>query len=169
MERVRWAREVVRLREEKKTWPEVATIVGKSQATCKRLAASQRDTGDPDAPADAMSWVWERFDVLRVVMDEASKTYDAAPEGSSVRVGALKRFDEASAGIIELASRVGFLPRRLGYLGAEREMQQVFREFAELLQDHGASDALIGDLLHLAEARLAHGAPAIEGQSRPAA
>jgi hypothetical protein len=168
MMRITRARQVAELRNESppKTWPQVAKATGLSQRTCQRLLEMLRATGDPDAPADAMRWVWERFDTLRVVMDEASNTYAAAPEGSAVRVGALKRIDEASAGILALAADVGFLPRHLRALSAEREIQQVFLDFAELLREHDAPDTLLEGLLELANRRVAQPAAA---RSLPAA
>lgn len=168
MERVRWAREVVRMKADDMTWPEIAVATGMSQAKCKRLAKDLQDAGDPDRPADPMAPIQRHLDVLEVTMLEASQTYVDAPEGSSVRVGALKLLKESSADWIDMMRLVGGVPRQLGAIPAERQMQQLFREFAELLRDHDASDEMLQALLELAERRLTRSAP-IEGRALPAA
>lgn len=155
MDRVRWAREVVRLKYgEHKTWGQVAKATGLSVATCKRIAADLQRAGDPDGPDDPMQWIRQHLDTLRVTMEEASNTYAAAPEGSAVRVGALKLFKQTSEDIVTLAVRVGFLPRQLGALSAEREMQQMFRELAELAREHDVPDEFLTAVLAMGERRL---------------
>lgn len=167
MDRIRWSRDVSRLKAEGKTWPEVAAATGLSQAKCRRLHAQMRAAGDPDAPVDAWAWVHRHLDALVIVMEEASATYSAAPAGSSAAVGALKLWKQTSEDMLELAQRVGWTPRQLGALNAERAMQELFREFARIAEEHNASDELLRSLLDLAERRLSPGPPVVEGRATP--
>ena len=159
MERVRWAREVVRLRAEGKTWPEVAKITGMSQAKCKRLERDIRDHGDPDSVVDPMAPVLRHLDVLEVTMDEASATYLAASPGSTARVGALKLLKESSAEMLEMMQLIGAVPRSLAAFRAEREMQQMLRDFIEVVRDHDIPDEAVQAMRDLAARRLAVGRP----------
>lgn len=167
MERVRWARTIAAMRMEKpkpRTWPQIAKATGMSRAKCQRLYSQLLMDGDPDAPVEPMVWITERLDALRVTMDEASATYTAAPKGSAVQVGALKLFNQASAEILELAAGLGYVPQELGALAAERRMQALFREFADLAQHFDVPDEFLRAVQDLSTRRIT-GPLVIEAQA----
>lgn len=164
MDRVRWAREIGALRSQKPamTWRRIAKRTGLSQDVCQHLHAQLIRSGDPDAPPDAWEWVYRRLDALQVVMDEAASTYVAASAGSAAAVGALKLFDLASEKMLELARWVGWTPRQLGALNAERAMQEMFREFAAIVERYDVPSAALEEILDLAERRLSGVSPTID-------
>lgn len=94
-------------------------------------------------------------------MEKAGETYAQAPAGSAVQVGALKAFEMASEKSLELARWVGWTPRQLGALSAERAMQEMFREMAAIAERYDAPTEMIEAFLELAERRLS-GGPAID-------
>jgi len=154
MDRVRWARLIARRRAQSVQWQQIADETGLSVDQCQRLHNQLLRAGDPDAPRDAWEWVFERRDALDAVMEEAARTYEAAPEGSAAAIGALKLFNQASAEKLELARMVGWTPRRLGALNAERAMQEMFRRLAEVAEEHDAPDELVRAFLDLAERQI---------------
>jgi DNA-binding Lrp family transcriptional regulator len=166
MDRVRHSRRIAAMRAEDppRTWAKVAREIGMSSRQCQELLRQLQQSGDPDAPADPMAPIQRHLDVLEITMQEASATYASAPEGTSVRVGALRLMKEASGEMLDYMRLVGLLPRHLGHLAADREMQQVFREMAELLREHDADDDLLAGLLGLAERRLT-GPPTVEARA----
>lgn len=170
MDRVRWARKIAAMRTEDppREWKDIAKETGLGIRACQKLHRQLMEAGDPDAPADPMAPIQRHLDVLEVTMHEASVTYAAAPEGSSVRVGALRLLKESSGEWIDMLRAVGFLPRQLGAVSAERELQALFREVAELAREHEVSDEFVDAVLRLSERRLTR-PPAINGRSLPAA
>lgn len=167
MDRVRWARTIAARRAEDppKEWREIAREVGLPVRNCQKLLKQLQETGDPDAPANPMAPIQRHLDVLETVMDEAAITYAEATRGAE-RVGALKLLKDASSEMIDYMRLVGFLPRQLGALSFEREAQQMFRQFAEILQRYDVPDDAVAEVLALAEQRLT--APAtLEGRAIP--
>jgi hypothetical protein len=145
----------VRLKvEHGKTWPEVAKATGLSQAKCRRLYAQVQQSGDPDAPVDAWAWVYRRLDALNITMEEVAVTYAAAPPGSAAAVRALQVWEQTSEKMLELARWVGWTPRQLGALNAERAMQEMFREIARIVERYDVPTEAVEEILELAERRL---------------
>jgi hypothetical protein len=163
LDRLHHAREVVQLKDnEGLTWPQVAERTGRPKTTCERLYRDFKRNGDLHPDRDAWAWVYRRLDALTLVMEKAAETYAAAPAGSAVQVGALKAFEMASEKSLELARWVGWTPRQLGALSAERAMQEMFREMAAIAERYDAPDEMVQAFLDLAERKLS-GRPVIEG------
>lgn len=158
MDRLRWSREVARLKSDGMTWPEVARATGLTQAKCRRLWAQLKESGDPDAPVDAWGWVYRRRDALTITLEEAAATYAAAEPGSQAAVAALRLWEQTSDKMLELARWVGWTPRQLAALTAENAMQEMFRELARIVERYDVPSEAIEEMLALAERRLS-GAP----------
>lgn len=156
MDQVRWARQIAQLRAEDPPveWREIAKRTNISVRNCQRMHAQLMESGDPDRPMDSMAPIQRHLDVLEVVMQEAAETYSAAPAGSNARVGALRLMMDTSERVIDTMRIVGFLPRQLGALSVEQEVQLMFREFAAMAERHQVPDEFLRDLLVLAESRL---------------
>lgn len=166
MDRLHFAREIARLKvDEALSWPQVAETVGLSQATCQRLFYALRDSGDVNPPEDAWTWVYEHRDALTIAMEHAARTYEAAPAGSSAAIGAIKQWIAASEKRLELATAVGWAPRQLGALSAERAMQELLKEMAAIAERYDAPDEMVQAFLDLAERRLTGRPATIEGQA----
>jgi chorismate mutase len=164
-DRVTLARRVAAMRAETppRTWARVAKAIGKSSATCRRLLKQLEQSGDPEAPGDSWAPIREHLATLDEGMAAAAKAMVDATPGSSAQVGAIRAYVDIAERRLELMQRVGWLPRQLGVLSAEREMQAMFRDFGKLLREHGASDELLEGLLALAQKRITRGADVVEG------
>jgi hypothetical protein len=169
LDRIHHAREIARLKDDEGlTWPQVAERVGKPKTTCERLYRDLKRSGDLTPNRDAWAWVYMRLDALTMTMQRAAETYEAAPAGSSVAVGALKLWEASSEKMLELARWVGWTPRQLGALNAERAMQEMFREMAAIAEKYDAPDEMITAFLDLAERRLSGQPATIEGTASAA-
>lgn len=125
------------------TWTKVAKAIGKPARTCQYLLKQLQDAGDPDGPVDPMAPVEEHITLLTVAMRDVAQAALDAPSGSSAQVGALRSLIDFSEQRLDYMRLAGFLPRQLGALSAERELQALFRELAELAREHEVPDAFI--------------------------
>lgn len=153
MDRVKWARKIAEWRIEGREWKDIAKDVGLTQRNCQKLHQQYMESGDPDSTHDPMAPIHRHLQILEAVMAEAANTYAAAPDGSSVQVGALRLMKDASAEVIDYMRLAGMLPRHLGALALEQEMQQMMREFIEHLRRYNVDDKLLAELHDLAERR----------------
>jgi hypothetical protein len=155
-DRVVLARRIAALRAQdpRPTWARVAKEIGKPARTCQYLLKQLQDAGDPDGPVDPMAPVEEHIALLTESMSEVAQAVADAPSGSNAKVGALRSLVDFSEQRLDYMRLAGWLPRNLSALPAEREMQRMFREFAAVLREHDASEAMIKAVLDLADRRL---------------
>jgi hypothetical protein len=148
------------------SWKEIAKDVGLSESQCGLVYGQFLEW---EAPLhDPMEVVQETIDALTVAMHEALRTYEAAPEGTSVRVQALRTGMDAAVTRLQVMRAAGRAPRSLAAPAVAQQMQVVFREFAELLRRHQVGDDALREFLELAEGQMGR-MSAIEGRALPAA
>lgn len=153
----------MRSRENPVAWKDIAREVGMSQSGAKGAYADFLDWEEP--LHDPMDVVQETIDALTVSMHEALRTYEAAPEGSSIRVQALKVGMEAAITRLNVLRAAGRAPRSLAAPAVAQQMQIVFREFADLLRRHNVGEDALVELLGLAESQIGH-LPSVNSSAR---
>lgn len=142
---------------------EIGQELGRPASTVRDIHKRFMEAGDPDRALDPMEPITEHLELLTQVQIRASEAIDDAEAGSPALIGALKLIVDTSERRLEMMRVLGVLPTQLGALSAERRMQEMFREFAELAREHEASDDLVTAMLALAERRVA--VPVIEGRA----
>lgn len=153
----------MRAQENPAAWREIAKTVGLSVSQAKEVHAQYLDWEEP--LHDPMEVVQETIDAMTVAMQEAFKTYQAADEGSSVRVQALRVAVDTAVLRLQVMRAAGRAPRSLAGPSVAQQLQVVFREFAELLRRHEVGEAALRDFLELAESQMGQ-MSAIDGRGR---
>lgn len=158
---------VVRGKPKPVAWKDIAAEVGMSQQGARDawvafLAAEETMLENPLAVVD------ETIDTMTVAIHAALATYEAADEGSSVRVQALRTAVDTAVLRLTIMRQAGRAPRSLAAPTVAAQVQLVFREFAELLRRHKVDDVVIRDFLELAEGQMGR-MTAIEGRELPTA
>lgn len=130
----------------------------------RRIAAEGQDAlfdGDPtEEIAAAVAFLRQAIADMAVI--------EESPDNHAAHIGATRLKLQAHDRLLGLLAQIGVIPRQLGALGAERQMQEMFRELAAVAEEHDASDELVRALLSFAERRLT-GVPAvIDAQARTA-
>jgi hypothetical protein len=148
------------------TWGQIGKEVGMSARGAEEAYATWLEWEEP--LHDPNGVVDETINALTVSMHEALRTYEAAPEGSSVRVQALRTTVHTAITRLQVMRAAGRAPRSLAAPMVERQMQAVLREFAELLGRHEVGDDVLRDFLLLAESKMGQ-VTAIDARELPSA
>lgn len=88
-------------------------------------------------------------------VSEYTKLADDAPESQiGVKLGALKRRDEALDRFTNLVQELGWLPRHLGTLNVQMDALAMAEVLVEKLTEHGIADAIVDDIVGAIELRV---------------
>jgi hypothetical protein len=143
-------------------WKTIAAELGMSQSGAQDaydqyLAAEAAEHENP------LGAVMENVDLMKVAIHELLITYERAEEGSPTRVQALRAAVEVAEKKLIVMQRAGLAPRQLTAPGIEQRVATIFREFAEMLDDHDVSDEVIVAFIEMADRNMGR-MPDIDGR-----
>ncbi len=141
-------------------WCDIASrFDGVSQRQAQRIFASWRDDESSSEFLNAGEVIRSTIELLRQgIADMAALEMSA--DNDNARIGATRLKVEIAERLIVMLRAVGVLPRNLGSFAVERQVQEMMREFIDLLRRHEVPAELLQDLQALADSRRDGHAPA---------
>jgi hypothetical protein len=136
------------------TWPAIALKHKLSVRRCQEVVQAWREDGLGDDIIDPIAEVRSVLDLLAQAVEDYA-TDEQKTKHDGVRVGARHRKIEAAMARFDLLQSLGLIPKPK-VIALEREMQQVFAAFGDVLREHGASEEMLEAMADLSERQLAH-------------
>jgi hypothetical protein len=134
------------------TWPTIAMKYKLTVRGCQKIAQSWRDDGLGDDVIDPIAEARALLDLLAQAVEDYA-ALEERTKHDGVRIAATRRKIDAALTRFELLQALGIVPHPRA-IAAEREIQQMFGEFAELARSFDLPDDFLGALLELADRKL---------------
>jgi hypothetical protein len=147
---VNFARSSRQVRARGKSWPSIALEHSLSVRRCQQIVEQWREDGlAASRTIDPLRETHDLLDLLAQAVDDYA-TLEQRTKHDAVQLGARKQKLEAAFARFDLLQLLGLIPRPAA-ITAERGIQDMFREWAQLAEEFDVPRGYLEAVLNLAE------------------